>query len=307
VAATSWLPANGHYHQWGYGHTDDAGEFQWIPAMVRVVEGDYFDALDIPLIAGRTFNRLDREDAPPVAIISESLARLVHGERDPLGHTFNLSGEDFTIVGVVGNVAYEADGTGFEKIYVSHGQFADDRNWGLTYTVKTATAPDQFIEPARRELASIDPALVLYQPRSLDAVIGQHRARDQFTLLLMAVFAAVALTLAAVGIYGVLAYTVSQRTHEIGVRMALGARPGQIQASVVGQGMLVGAIGMLLGLAGAFGLSRLLGSIVFEISTQDPSVFIGMTVLLGLVLVAAAYLPARRATRVDPLDALRAE
>jgi predicted permease len=307
VAATSWLPANGHYHQWGYGHTDDAGEFQWIPAMVRIVEGDYFDALGVPLLAGRTFTRLDGEDAPPVAIISESLARLVHGERDPLGRTFSLSGEEFTVVGVVGNVAYEADGTGFEKIYVSHGQFADDRNWGLTYAVKTTMAPSQLIEPARHELALIDPALVLYQPRSMDAVIGRHRARDQFTLLLMAVFASVALTLAAVGIYGVLSYTVSQRTHEIGVRMALGARPGQVQAIVVGQGLLVGGIGMLIGIAGASAASRLLGSIVFEVSTQDPSVFAGMAAVLGTVVVAAAYLPARRATRVDPLDALRAE
>ena len=307
VAATSWLPANGHYHEWGYGHTDDAGEFQWISAMVRVVEGDYFDALGVPLLAGRMFTRHDGEDAPPVAILSESLARLVHGERDPLGRTFSLSGEEFTIVGVVENVAYEANGKGFEKIYVSHGQFADDRNWGLTYTVKTTMAPSQLIEPARRELASIDPALVLYQPRSMDAVIARHRARDGFTLLLMAVFAAVALTLAAVGIYGVLSYTVSQRTHEIGVRMALGARPGQVQAIVVGKGIIVAGIGMLTGLAGAFGLSRLLGSIVFEVSTQDPFVFVGMAVVLGLVVVAAAYLPARRATQVDPLDALRAE
>ncbi|MGD8728006.1 MAG: ABC transporter permease, partial [Gemmatimonadales bacterium] len=280
---------------------------EWIPAMVRVIEGDYFDVLGVPLLAGRTFNRLDDEEAPPVAIISESLARLVHGDEDPLGRRFTLVGEEFTVVGVVGNVAYEANGAEFEKVYVSHGQYADDRIWGLTYTVKTTVPPAQLIQPARRELAAIDPALVLYQPRPLEAVIGQHRARDQFTLFLMAVFAAVALTLAAVGIYGVLSYAVSQRTHEIGVRMALGARPAQVQASVVGQGLFVAGLGILVGLAGAFALSRVLESVVFEVSTQDPRVFTGMVLLLVLVVLVASLLPARRATRVDPLDALRAE
>ncbi|MEE8135488.1 MAG: ABC transporter permease [Gemmatimonadales bacterium] len=307
VAATSWLPANGHYHQWGYGHTDDAGEYQWIPAMIRVVEGEYFDALDIPLVSGRTFTRLDRLDTAPVAIVSESLARLVHGDSDPLGQTFSLNGDEHTIIGVVGNVAYEANGMSFDKVYVSHGQFAGDRNWGLTYTVKAEMVPGRLVEPARRALAAIDPALVLYHPRSMEAVIGRHRARDQFTLLLMVVFAAVALTLAAVGVYGVLSYTVSQRTHEIGVRMALGARPGQVRATVMVHGATVAGIGMLVGLIGAFGLSRLLESLVFEVSSRDPTVFFGVAIVLALVVLAAGYVPARRATRVDPLDALRSE
>ena len=140
-----------------------------------------------------------------------------------------------------------------------------------------------------------------------DAVVARHRARDQFTLLLMVVFSAVALCLAAVGVYGVLSYTVTQRTHEIGVRVALGARPAQVRRIVMMRGVRVAGVGMLVGLSGAFGLSSLLQSLVFEVSTQDPTVFLAVPVVLGMVVLVAGYLPARRATKVDPLDALRSE
>ena len=307
VAGTSWLPANGHYHQWGYGYIDDAGERQWIGAMIRVIEGDYFDALGIRLLDGRSFTRDDRSETQQVAIINQSLAKSVYGDRDPIGQEFRTGGRGFAVIGIVNDVAYEADGTGYEKIYLSHGQFGDDRNWGLTYVVKTSMAPSRIFEPARRELAAVDNALVLYQPRTMAAVVGRHLARDQFTLLLMVIFAGVALTLAAVGVYGVLSYTVSQRTHEIGVRMALGARPGQVRATVMANGVAVAGIGMVVGLAGAFGLSRLLESLVFGVSTRDPMVFAAVATVLTLVILAAGYVPARRATRVDPLDALRSE
>ena len=177
----------------------------------------------------------------------------------------------------------------------------------MTYAVETSITPTQLVAPARQALAAIDPALVLYHPRTMEAVVGRHLARDRFTLLLMVVFAAVALTLAAVGVYGVLSYTVSQRTHEIGVRMALGARPGQVRATVMAHGVMVAGIGMLVGLAGAFGLSRLLESLLFGVSTRDPMVFAAVAMVLTMVILAAGYVPARRATRVDPLDALRSE
>ncbi len=307
VSATSWLPANGHYHQWGFGYLDDAGDRQWFGAMIRVVEGDYFDALGIPLLNGRSFTRTDRRNTEQVGIISESLARAAFGDGDPIGQIFRTGGRNFTIIGVVGDVAYEANGTGFQKIFLSHGQFADDRNWGLTYTVKTATAPALLFGTARAELTALDPALVLYHPRSMDSVLGRHHARDQFTLLLMVVFACVALCLAAVGVYGVLSYTVSQRTHEIGVRMALGARPAQVRGIVMVRGAIVAGVGMLIGLAGAFALSRLLESIVFGVSTKDPMVFLSVAIVLAFVVLAAGYIPARRATKVDPLEALRSE
>jgi len=308
VSATSWLPANGHYHEWAFEYLDDAGMRQWIPAMVRIIEGEFFDALGIDLVSGRTFTRLDRSNTEPVGVISESMARAAYGDGDPLGGAFITGGEGpFTVVGVVADVAYDANGTGFETIYLSHGQYAYERNWGLTYAVKMATDPELLFGPARTELAAMDPALVLYHPRSMDDVLGTHRAREQFTLVLMAVFATVALCLAAVGIYGVLSYTVSRRTHEIGVRVALGARPGQVRGIVMLHGAAVAGVGMVLGIAGALGLSSLLQSLVFAVSTKDPTVFVAVPLLLALVVAAASYMPARRATKVDPLDALRSE
>ena len=307
VAATSWLPANGHYHEWGFGILDDAGERQWRSAMVRVIDGDYFGAMDVPLLSGRTFTRLDRSSTEPVAILSESLASAAYGENDPIGRIGRTGGLNFTVIGVVGDIAYEANGTGYQKVFLSHGQFAADRNWSLTYTVKTANAAASLFGPARAALAAIDPALVLHQPRTMDDVLGRHRARDQFTLLLMVVFAAIALCLAAVGVYGVLSYTVTQRTHEIGVRMALGARPAQVRGIVMARGATVAGIGLLIGMAGAFALSRLLESLVFGVSTKDPTVFVGVAVVLAVVVLAAGYVPARRATKVDPLDALRSD
>jgi len=307
VGATSWLPGNGAYHEWGYGYLDAAGQRQWTSAMVRVIDGDYLEAMGIPLLRGRRFGDGDRMDTDDVALISQSLAERVYGTGDPLGQPFRTGGRDYRVVGVVGDVAVEADGTPFDAIYLSHDQFADDRTWALTYVVRTEVPPGQIVEPARQVLAAIDPTLVLYHPRPMTDVLARHRARDRFTLLLMATFAAVALSLAAVGVYGVLAYAVTQRTHEIGVRMALGAHPGQVRAIVLGQAVRVAGAGMILGLGGALVASRLLDSLVFGISPRDPLVFFVVVLTLGAVVLAAGAIPARRATRVDPLEALRGE
>lgn len=307
VGATSWLPANGHYHEWGYGYLDAAGERQWTGAMVRVIDGAYFETLGIPLRHGRPFTRDDDQDTEEVAIISQSIARRVYADQDPLGKIFRTGGRNFTVVGVVGDVAYEADGTDFGMVYLSHGQFADDRHWGLTYVLKTTSVPTAVIEPARGALSLTDEALVLYRARTMADVVSRHRAQARFTLLLMLLFAGVAVTLAAVGVYGVLAYAVTQRTQEIGVRMALGARPDQVRATVLRHGALVAGVGLACGLAGAFGLSRFLAALSFEVSAWDPTVFAVVALLMGAIVLAASYVPARRATRVDPLTALRSE
>jgi putative ABC transport system permease protein len=173
--------------------------------------------------------------------------------------------------------------------------------------VRTRTAPAAIAGPARAILKTIDPALVLYLPRSLDDVLARHRARERFTLLLMGVFAAVALSLAAVGVYGVLSYAVTQRVHEIGVRLALGAQPNQVRGAVLRHGLVIAAGGMIVGLVAAFGFSRVLQTLVFGVSTRDPMVFGGVVLVLGSVVLAAGYLPARRATQVQPLEALRGE
>jgi ABC-type antimicrobial peptide transport system permease subunit len=202
-------------------------------------------------------------------------------------------------------VANEPTGATTEMVYLSHAQFADERNWALTYVVRTTGAPDEIASVARRELAHVDRGLVVYRPRTMEAVLARHLARERFTLVLMAVFAAIALSLAAVGVYGVLSYAVSQRTHEIGVRLALGALPGQVRRIILREGVAIGAIGTATGVASALALSRVLQALVFGTSPRDPLVFVVVTLVLGGVVLAASYVPARRATRADPLDALR--
>jgi ABC-type antimicrobial peptide transport system permease subunit len=192
-------------------------------------------------------------------------------------------------------------------VYLSHSQFGTDRNWAMTYLLKTTGDPVAVFDMARSELAAVDPALVLYNPRTMNSVLQRQIARDRFALSLMALFATVALLLAAVGIYGVLSYSVSQRVHEIGIRMALGARAPQVWRIVAGQTAAVAGSGMTVGLLGAYGLSRAMSSLVFEVSVTDPIVFGAVASLLGAVAAAAGFLPARRATRIDPMIALRRE
>ncbi len=168
-------------------------------AQIRVIDGDYFGVLGIPLLGGRTFTSMDGLDTAGVALISRSLAHAVYPGRTPLGEAFGTGGRGFRVIGVVDDVAYEAGGARQHQVYLSHLQFADDRTWTLTYVVRMQSGGD-LAGSARAALARLDPALVLFQPRPLDAVVARHRARDRFTLLLMTTFAAVALSLAAIGL-----------------------------------------------------------------------------------------------------------
>jgi predicted permease len=308
VGAASWLPANGMYHSWGYGYLDEAGENQWLPAQVRTIEGDYFDALGIDVVRGRAFDTTDQLDAHRVALINEALATRVYGARSALGESFTFGGGvEYTVIGVVSDVAHEARGEFGPRIYLTHSQYGPNRNWALTYIVKTSAPAQDLFDMARRELTATDGALVLYQPRTMNDVLARQVAEDGFVLTLMAIFAGVALSLAAVGVYGVLSYSVNQRVHEIGIRMALGAKATQVRGIVVGQAALVAGCGMAAGLAGAFSLSRFMQSLLFEVTATDPLVFGGVAVLLGIVVLVAGYVPARRATKVDPMVALRLE
>jgi putative ABC transport system permease protein len=306
VAATSWLPAAGPYHDWGYRYEDADGELQWEGAQMMIIEGDYFETMGIPLLAGRTFNEGDGEDSPAVMIISETVARIALPDRDPIGQQFYSADTVRTVVGVVPDVAYDARGSRKSKIYIPHTEYGDDRNWALVQVVKTRAGLG-IIPQVRRELDAIDPELVIYRARSMEQVLGHHMESERFALTLMGIFSGVALLLAAIGVYGILSYSVSQRTREFGIRMALGATTGAVRRRVLAQGATLAGIGLVTGLLGAFWLSQLLRSMVFGVSVTDPMIFGLVTLCLALVAMAAGYVPARRATRVTPMQALREE
>ncbi len=306
VAATSWLPAAGPYHDWGYRYQDADGEMQWEGAQMRIIEGDYFETMGVPLLAGRTFNAGDGEDAPPVMIISETAARIALPDRDPIGQQFYSADTVRTVVGVVPDVAFDARGSRKSKVYIPHTEFGDDRNWALIQAVKTESGLG-ILPQVRRELDAIDPELVIYRARTMEQLLGRHMESERFALTLMGIFGGVALLLAAIGVYGILSYSVSQRTREFGIRMALGATTGAVRRRVLTQGATLAGVGLLTGLLGAFWLSKLLQSMVFGVSVTDPVIFGVVTLSLALVAMAAGYVPARRATKVTPMQALREE
>ncbi|HEY6291534.1 MAG TPA: ABC transporter permease [Terriglobia bacterium] len=276
-----------------------------------VASEGYFRVLAISLLHGRLFDERDTADAPQVAVISESLARATWPNQDPLGRTIEFGNMDgdmrlLTVVGVVGDVRDQS----LEKpprptAYVDYRQRL---RGGRDFTVVTraATPPQVLLADARKIVADIDPDVV---PRfqTFQDVFSASLATRRFNLSLIAVFAAAALLLAAVGIYGVMAYWVSRRTREIGVRMALGAVPGDVVRMTLRQGSLTVAAGVALGLAGAFVLTRTMQSLLFEVSAADPVTFAAVALLLAGVALLACYVPARRAARVDPMVALRNE
>ncbi|MGE0440197.1 MAG: ABC transporter permease [Gemmatimonadales bacterium] len=307
VGAVSWLPANGMYHFWGFGFEQADGSRGRSGAQFRVVDGDYFAAMGIPVVAGRTFIDTDGRDSVGAAIVSHALAKAAWGDADPIGRILGTGSRPYRVVGVVGDVATNPAGDKPGIIYLSHAEFADDRNWTLNYVVRSTMPPAAVFEPAGVALAAVDPSLVLFRPRSVAEILAGHRARERFTLLLMGVFAVVAVSLAAIGLYGVLSYTVSQRDKEIGVRMALGARPGQVRAAVLGHAARIAAVGAGVGLVGAWIGGRVIDSLVVGTDGRDPLVLGGVLVVLAGVVGVAGYVPARRATRIDPLTALRRE
>lgn len=303
AGATSWLPLMGEHNQWGLRWEEEGG----FAAQVRVIEGAYLDAFGIPLVAGRGFQRTDVADTDPVALMNETAARLTYG--DPaaaLGRSIRIGPGDWTVVGIVADVAHSPRGDVGPRIYFPHAQFGS-RDWGLSVVLSSPGGVGPALAAARRELAEIDPALVLYRPRAFSDVAAAQIARERFAFTLMGVFAAIALVLATVGLYGVLSYVVSQRVREFGIRMALGARGGQIVGLVARRGALLTAGGLVVGLGAAALLARSLSSLAFEIAVTDVSVFALVAGLIGAVSCVAVALPAWRATRVNPIEALRTD
>jgi putative ABC transport system permease protein len=306
AGAVSRLPVTGTYHRWGAQRPDGPPGSRNVPAQNRVVEGSYFEAVGIPLVRGRTFGPEDDAKAPRRVVVSQQLARMLYPSDDPVGKPLRVAGGQADIIGVVGDVAIGVRIPAQPYVYHSHTQYAANRNWALTQVVAfDGGRAASLVDDIRRELSRIDPALVLYEPKMLDDVIAGGMAQERFALLLVAGFAVLALALAAIGVYGVLSYSVSRRSRELGIRMALGAPTGAVRAMVVRDGGRLAALGVALGSVLSVAATRALNSLLFGVSAIDPRVFAAAAGVLAAVALAASWLPARAATKLDPLHAIR--
>jgi len=276
-------------------------------AEFNVVTPHYFRTLGIPLRAGRDFDGRDRPEKPLVAIINETLAKHQWKNEDPVGRRVSFdNGEHWTqIVGVTGDVRERGlDQAPTDLIYLAYAQYPQ---MSPSLVARTQGDPMNIARAAVQHLYEVDPNQPAGRIQSLEQVRIDSIAAPRLTANLLALFALLALAIAAAGIGGVMALSVSQRIHEIGVRMAIGAKPREIVAMILRQGMLLALVGVVLGLAGAFGLTRAVKNLLFGVAPNDPATFITVAAVLAFAALAACYIPARRAARVDPLRALRTE
>lgn len=268
----------------------------------------YFKAMGIPLLRGRLFTEQDNNNAARVAIINETMARQYFPDEDPIGKGISVTQgpERFReIVGIVGDV--KQYGPAQPSTLQTYEPYLQMPFSAVSLVVRTESNPVSLSGAVRSEVLAIDKEQPVSRIRTLDQIISGSVQQQRFLMLLLGVFAAVALILAAVGLYGVMSYAVTQRTHEIGIRMALGANAGNVLRLIVGHGMMLALIGVAIGLAGAFAVTRLMATLLFSVSTTDPVTFAGISVLLTGVALVACLAPARRAIKVDPMQALRHE
>ena len=267
----------------------------------------YFETLKLRLCAGRLLTERDNAQAPPVMLVSEALVRRYFAGENPVGQRLLVGDETAPreIVGVVGDVRRAALETESQpEYYLPYEQVAERR---LNLVVRTAGEPATMTATVRGAVRELDKEQLIWQTRTLDDLRAASVAGRRFNMMLLGLFAVVALLLAVLGIYGVMAYSVTRRTHEIGVRIALGAQRRDVLRLIIGQGMTLAAIGVGTGLLGALAATRLLTSLLYGVSATDPVIFAGLALLLALVALVACYVPARRATKVDPMVALRYE
>jgi putative ABC transport system permease protein len=324
AAAVNYPPASGD--EWGFsfsieGHAPPASPQETPDANVKTITPDYLRTTGISLLRGRTFTERDGAEAPEVAIINEAAARQYwHGE-DPIGTRVRMQdgAEDdersFEIVGIVGDVKQAGLDMGPEPIlYMPYYQQAKAYSdyqigyrMGLYFVALTRDDPQSLAPAMRRAVWDVDPDQPIRQTLTMDQLVAESISTRSFYALLLGSFAGVALILAAMGIYGVMSYSVSQRTHEIGVRMALGAEHGGVLRKVITRGLLLTVVGVAVGLAGSVGLTRFISSQLYGVGATDPMTFAAISLLLVGVALAACYIPARKAAGVDPLVALRYE
>ncbi|HEX8336406.1 MAG TPA: FtsX-like permease family protein, partial [Pyrinomonadaceae bacterium] len=284
---------------------------QWPSVNYRSVSPDYFRAAGIAVVKGRAIDARDRDDAPLVFAINQALARRDFPNEDPIGKRIsNGIGPDGQpvwreIVGVVADVRSEEPGReAAPEVYASYLQ---DPFAGMSYVVRSSVEPEGLVAGVREAVRAVDRAQPVAEVRTMEQLVGESFAQPRFNSLILGLFACMALLLAAAGIYGVMSYAVTQRTHEIGIRIALGAQHGDVLRLVVGRGMALALAGVGVGLLAALALTRLMSSLLYGVTATDPPTFAGVAVLLGAVALLASYLPARRATKMDPMVALRHE
>lgn len=285
---------------------------KWPGANYRTVSTDYFRAMNIPMAQGRTFNERDTETAPLVMIINQALAKRDFPGEKPIGKRINLGNSDpqgqpvwWEIVGVVADIrSIELREEAEPDFYLSGLQ---DTFANMFMVVRTSVEPLAVATSVRRAAAEVDKSAAVSDVRTMERIVDEAVTQPRFNLVLLGLFSGIALLLSAAGIYGVTAYTVTQRTHEFGIRMALGAQVGDVLRMILRQGMLLISVGVAIGLLASFALTRLLKTLLFGVSATDPITFAAISLLLTLVALLACYIPARRATKVDPLVALRYE
>jgi putative ABC transport system permease protein len=283
---------------------------QEIEANLRVVDESYFQALGVPIVAGRMFDRRDQPDAPGVVIIGKSVADKIFAGRDPIGRRLAYASSQSTpdlIVGVVGDVKIgDLDDAIRPVLYYPYRQGPSP---ATNLVVRTNADPDALAGAIRNEIRTLEPDVVIFNVNTMEQLISGSPAAfmRRFPALLISIFAALALLLSSIGIYGVVSYSVSQQTHYIGVRMALGAEGSDILKMVLKQGLFLALAGMTIGVVAALALMRLLRSLLFEVQANDAATFALVVVTIFVVALLACFVPARRATKVDPLVALRYE
>jgi putative ABC transport system permease protein len=312
VAASNPFPLTGNFSpiRWGTAEAlTDASKFQ--AADLQIILPGYFQTLRTPIVDGREFTDADNAQGRKQIIIDQALAAKAFPGRSAVGQRIliRVNTPQAEWAEIIGVAAHQRDTdlaiAGREQVYVPDGWFGFGavNRWAL----RTASDPAHYSASVREELRKLDPTLLIAEMRPMDEWVSRAQAGTRFSLLLIGVFAVIAAVLAAVGLYGVLSTVVRQRTAEIGVRMALGAAPGGIFGLVVGQGLRLSITGITVGLVAAFGLTRLMSTMLVGVQATDPPTFAGMAIVFALIAAAASWLPARRASRLDPVQALREE
>jgi putative ABC transport system permease protein len=274
---------------------------------VHRVSSGYFKTMKIPLLRGRMFTDADRKDSPKVVLVSESAARRFWPGEDPIGKPIGIGQNGFDdhvqVIGIVGDVRYrQMDESPRPELYMT---FQQSTRPNMVLSLRTQGNPTALTQAVEREVHALNKELPVFDVKTMNERIRDATARARFSATLLAIFAAIALVLAAVGIYGVMSFLVTQRTHEIGIRIALGAKPADVLSLVVGRGAVLALAGIAIGVAGASASTRVLGTLLYEVKPGDPATYVTIALVLAAVALLASYIPARRAGSVDPSSALR--